>query len=480
MKTKILLLAFIGFFGFLSNIALAQTPEWQWAKSVGATFNNDNAYSVTAVDASGNVYVAGDFASPTATFGSISLKSAGDADMFIAKYDTKGELIWVKNFGGKNFDGASAIAIDAAGNVFVAGKHLSTGFILGSTTLTDPGLFLARFDGDGNAVWAKNLPGTGIDFINSLALDAKGNVFITGTFGSKTLTFGSTVLTNLGGDCPQGCQDVFVAKYDANGNCLWAKSAGGSASDYSQAAATDASGNVFIGGGFYSTTLSFGSVTLKRSDKTAIIGGDMFVAKFDGDGNLLWAKNAGNNNDEKVFSIATDASGDAYVAGSFKSHEFTLGTFTLTKESHMAGYSNFFLAKYDAGGNVLWVQFGGGGNTDESRSVVLDASGNVYLAGIFTSGSITAGTYKLKNERTGTYDIFLIKYDPKGNVLWANSEGTNNMDYAFSLAADRSDNIYLTGLFGTKEIKFGSTTLTNTFGSLNSSFNIYVAKLKGK
>jgi hypothetical protein len=480
MKTNILLFAAIIFAGISVCTTRAQTPGWLWAKSVVSTGNNDGAYSVTAVDNSGNVYVAGDFTSSSAAFGSIILKSAGDGDMFLAKYNAQGEVIWAKSAGGKFFDAAAAIATDASGNVYVAGRNRSSTITFGSATLSGEGLFLVKYDGDGNMVWAKNVTGKGFDYANSIALDAAGNIYVAGGYGSATLTIGNSVLTNAGGSCIGGCSDIFIAKFDAGGNPLWAKSAGGNASDYALSVATDTKGNIYLGGGFYSLAINIGAVTLTRNAKTAVVAGDLFLAKYNPEGNLLWAKNAGNNNDEKINSIATDAVGNAYVAGSFKSHTFNLGTFTLTKASNMAGYSNMFVAKFDDSGKVVWAKCAGGKGTDEARSIVIDASGDIFVTGIFTSSSITIGNTILKNDRNGFYDIFLAKYNAQGNELWTGSVGNKNMDESTCLAADRSGNIYLTGRFGVPDITFGTTILKSTYNSVSLSYNIFVAKLKSK
>src|ERR1035437_7007801 len=166
-----------------------------------------------------------------------------------------------------------------------------------------------------NWLWAKSgkqTAGAGFDECNSVSADASGNVFITGTFFSPTLTFGSITLTNVN---PSGStSDVFIAKYDANGNVLWAKSVGGEG-DVCNSISADASGNVFITGWFSCSSITFGSTTLTNTG-----GEDLFIAKYDAIGNVLWAKNAGGNSFfQHGYSVSADANGNVFVTGVFDS-----------------------------------------------------------------------------------------------------------------------------------------------------------------
>src|SRR5690606_28720910 len=122
-------------------------------------------------------------------------------------------------------------------------------------------------------------------------------------------------------------------------------------------------------------------------------------------------------------------------------------------------FGDIFLVKYNASGKVLWATHAGGTGNDNSNSVSTDALGNVYITGNFMSESITFGTDTLT--RKGYSDIFLAKYDARGNALWAKSVGGTKRNYANSVSADASGNVYITGYFDSDSITFGTTTLTN-------------------
>ncbi|MBI3501612.1 MAG: T9SS type A sorting domain-containing protein [Bacteroidetes bacterium] len=296
-----------------------------WAQSAGG-LNNDNGFSVFP-DASGNVYVTGNFSSSSITFGSTTLINAstsGTPDFFLVKYDaSSGNVLWAKRAGGTDYDDGLAVCTDASGNVYVAGDFSSTSITFGSTTLTNTGsagsgeIFLAKYDASGNVLWAKSAAGSGNDDEYGISTDGS-NIYITGAYSSSTLSFGSNSITNA------GSQNIFIAKYDASGNALWAKSAGGNISDFGTAISA-AAGNVYITGYFSSSTVTFGSTSLTNAG-----GEDIFIAKYDASGNVLWAKKAGGSSVDDGLGIMADASGNAFITGVFGSTTITFGSTSLT------------------------------------------------------------------------------------------------------------------------------------------------------
>lgn len=456
MKTKLLIIIFF-FVLFVSNTAFAQVPNWQWAKSGGAA-NSENGNSVIT-DASGNVYVIGYFFSPSITFGSYTLTNAGNYDIFIVKYDPLGNVIWAKSSGGIYDDVGYSVAADLNGNILVTGYYYSPSITLGSYTLTNAGggdIFIVKYDPSGNVLWAKSEGGTFDDNGYGITTDALGNIFITGSFQSANLTSGNYTLTNAGND------DVFILKYDGLGNTLWAKSGGGSGNDQGNSIATDANGNVYITGFFYSTSFILETFTL-----TTAGSGDIFVVKYDVSGNVLWAKRGGGNFNESGNSIATDATGNVFVTGSFLSSTLTIGIYTCTN----TGNYDIFIAKYDAVGNELWVKSGGGIFDDAGYGIVTDGIGNAYLTGHFHSPSITLGTYTLSNSGIG--DIYVAQCDATGNIVWAKDAGGTADEQGSSISLDATGNIYVTGYFYSPSIVFSNNTLLNA-----GSADMFVAKLE--
>ncbi|HKR04475.1 MAG TPA: T9SS type A sorting domain-containing protein [Bacteroidia bacterium] len=366
-----------------------------WARKAGST-GSEWVYGV-AVDITGNVYIAGQFNSPSITFGSITLNTAGAYDIFFAKYDAAGNVLWARRAGGTQVDGAISVVTDASGNTYVAGNFSSPSVTFGTTTLPIMGgadMFLAKYDAAGNALWARCAGEFNDDLAYSIASDATGNVYMTGTFGSTSIAFGSITLTNA-----NVCVDeIFIVKYNASGTALWAKSAMGGGSDYAYAVATDVSGNVYMSGFFYSPSITFGSISLSNPGGSTAI----FIAKYDAAGNAQWVKNPGYG---IATSLTTDVCGKIYVTGYFGGPSITFGSTTLLN----SGVYDIFVANYNAAGNVLWAIKAGGSDYDQGVSITSSSgTGDVYVAGSYYSPSVTFGSITITN---GDVDGFIAMID---------------------------------------------------------------------
>lgn len=285
----------------------------------------------------------------------------------------------------------------------------------------------------------------------SVATDFNGNVFVTGWFQAPVINFGTVVLTNSSA----GHSDIYLTKYDVNGNVLWAKSAGGSMNDRANSVTTDLFGNVFIAGCFFSPTAIFGNDTL--IDNSA--DDDVFLAKYDANGNLLWVRQAGSSNDDRALCVATDGNGNVAISGRFNSPSITFGSTVLTNNN---GLYDLFVVKYDANGNVLWADGFGGSNNDTGYGITSGA-GNFYVTGEFDSPTIAFGSTTLTTAGFG--DIFLTAFDVNGNVLWTKNTGGTRLECANAVAVDAVGSLYVSGCFNSATITFGSSTLVNSDNS---------------
>jgi hypothetical protein len=468
---------FIIFYLFLILPCTAQ--NWLWSKSAIGS-RTDEGISVSA-DASGNVFFTGYFYSPTITFGSITLINAdtsttddGFDDVFVAKYDANGNVLWAKCAGGINYDEGYSVSADANGNAFVAGYFYSTAITFGTTTLINADtagitqdVFIAKYDANGNVLWAKRAGGINYDEGYSVSADANGNVYLTGYFYSPTITFGNTTLTNA--DTSGNSDDLFIVKYDLNGNILWAKRAGGLKNDEGYSLSADANGNVLLTGYFSSPTISFGNTTLTNADPSGITD-DIFIAKYDSSGNVLWAKSVGGTNYDYGYSVSADASGNAFITGAFESSSITFGSTTLTNAA--SEFTNVFIAKYDSNGNFLWAKSAGGTQQDAGYSISADANGNAFVTGSFYSSQIIFGSDTLTPPAGSADPMFIVKYDANGNVLCASALSSGGDDQN-GVSADAFGNAYIGGDFEANPFIVGTDTL-----SLIGGENVFVAKYK--
>jgi len=318
-----------------SDIFLAKfdsNGNHKWSKSFGGSYNDEG--SSVSVDSSGNVYITGYFQSSTIDFGGGALTNAGYFDIFLAKFDSNGNHLWSKRFGGSSEDYSNSVSVDSSGNVYITGYFYSSTIDFGGGALTSAGyvdIFLAKFDSNGNHLWSKRFGGSYDDYGNSVSVDSSGNVYIAGRFNSSTIDFGGGALTKGGGD------DIFLAKFDSNGNHKWSKRFGGSDNDWVNSVSVDSSGNVYITGWFWNSTIDFGGGALTNAGNS-----DIFLAKFDSNGNHLWSKGFGGSNSDYGYSVSVDSSGNVYGIGSSESSNVDFGGCPLSS----AGNADIYLIKY--------------------------------------------------------------------------------------------------------------------------------------
>lgn len=262
--------------------------------------------------------------------------------------------------------------------------------------------------------WAKQMTGSVDEIGRSVAIDASGNVYSTGTF-QGTVDFdpgaGTFNLTSA------GAKDIFILKLDALGNFVWAKRIGSTSNENAYSLSLDASANIHITGD-YTLPVDFdpnvGVATLNYVGQS-----DVFVLKLDASGNYIWAKGFGGTNFDFAYSINVDATGNVYTTGSFQATvDFDPGAGTSNISS--SGSSDIFISKLDASGNFVWAKKLGGSSADIGRAIKVDGSGNVYTTGEFQGVADfdpNAGVSNLTS--SGASDIFVSKLDALGNFVWA-------------------------------------------------------------
>ena len=385
-----------------------------WAKNAGGT---DNDYSMScALDPNGNIIITGYFTSPILTVGGFNFINSGAEDIFIAQFNSSGNVTWAKTYGGGFTDIAFSVNCDSIGTAYVCGYFTSPEIIFDFDTLHNSGnmdLYLIKFGiSVGTVSWARSAMGSDNDVAYCVAADASGNAYIGGYYLSSTLDFGTSSLSN------QGVYDLFVAKYDGAGILQWVNEAGGSASDVSRGITLDQTGNVYLTGYFGSPTLSFGNTNLSAS------ANDVFLASFDNNGNDRWAKSAGAAYGEEGNSVCTDFSGNIFVTGLFSSPSITIGSTTLTN----AGSFNedVFVAAYDNNGNNLWAKSVGGSDVDVANGICADQTYNVYITGYYESNSLSFDGITINNIGGAPYqDVFMARLSTYVGI--PESELNNNL-----------------------------------------------------
>jgi hypothetical protein len=439
-------LAVVGLF-LAAPAVHAQAPAWQSATALQSGPNNRSEINASATDASGNVYVVGDF-DGTIQLGGTTLTSAGGDNTFVAKWSaTTGSFVWAVRLGGTASDYGRTIAVSGT-NVYVGGLFRSPSLPVGATTLlntsqqasnSSDGFIVKLIDAGSSATfgWAQQVGGSNSEGIYGLA--AVGNsVYAAGFFASPTAQVGSTVLSNAGE------ADVMVCKLTdagATASVAWARRAGGAGYDMASTLAVSGS-NVYVSGEF-ELTATFGTTALVSTS-----GGrgepDMFVTKLADVGastDFNWAVRAGGNS---TFVNGLAASGSSvYAVGDFAGGTATFGSTVLSNASGFVGNDAFIAKLTDAGatGRFVWAQRAGGSDYDEANAVAVRGS-SVYVTGHFASATATVGTTTLTNRTTtGEYDVFVARLTDAGatgTFDWATAAGSSDSDYSRALALSGS------------------------------------------
>ncbi|GAB3837741.1 hypothetical protein GCM10028821_38360 [Hymenobacter jeollabukensis] len=323
--------------GYVAKLTDAgSTSSFVWSQRIGGR-GDDHAFSLAA--SGSNVYVAGHFASPTASFGATTLTSAGDSDVYVAKLTDAGSFVWAQRAGGRSADLAFALAVSGT-SVYIAGDFYGSTANFGATTLTNVGptntfdVFVAKLTDAGNSgsfVWAQRAGGRVDDLCGMLAVSGT-SVYIAGEFYGTTTNFGAITLTNAG---PSNTCDMFVAKLTdagSTGSFVWAQRAGGAGNERAGALVVGNTG-VHVAGGFNGATTNFGATTLTNAG-----GYDVYVAKLTdagSTGSFVWAQRAGGTGDDNAFALAVSGT-SVYVAGSFVGPTTSFGVTTLTNPYFIA------------------------------------------------------------------------------------------------------------------------------------------------
>ncbi len=395
----------------------AQTLSWEWAKSPRAYGAAAGEGLDVATDSHGNVYFTGYWAGDSLVIGPITLyEIVNRMRVFVAKYDSAGNVLWARNDGAPAQAEVKMIRTDSHGNIYTTGIFSLADAIFGNDTLihacpTDG--FLIKYDSSGNILWARGSRGmiNGGDGNRGVTIDPWGNVYITGYFGSDVIHFGNDSLVNA------GQYNLFITKYDASGNEIWTKRAGGTYSDHSRCITSDAAGNLYITGSYGSASVIFGPDTLTHSQGFD----EVFTAKYDSAGNALWAR-VGHGHPSIADYITISPAGFIYVVGHFAGNPLIIGTDTLLNY----GNHNVFLLKYNTSGNLIWAKSFHGGIP---YKLISEWPDNIYMSGKIDTGLVTIDTISFNMPINLQHDpTFIAKFNSNGNALWVDTIASGGDD----------------------------------------------------
>jgi len=318
-------------------------------------------------------------------------------------------------------------------------------------------LFLETAAQGPSFTWAKKGGGTGRDQGYALTADGKGYLYVTGEF-TGTGTFAPNVSLTSAGNV-----DFFLVKYDTAGNTVWGKKGGGTLTDRGYGVVVGSDGNPVVTGHYYGAS-TFDTVTVTSSGNL-----DAFIAKYNAaDGKLLWFKEGKSVSQTSPRALALDNAGNYIAVGYFGSSTATTATFdniTLTTN----GQRDIYIVKYNSNGVIQWgVNAGGIGSGDEAKDVACDASGNIYVTGVFAD-SANFGSVKVVGN--GGSEMFVAKYTSVGNLVWVKTAGGKKEDEGNGIALDASGNIYVSGRIDSAAVFDANNSFVGAGG-----YEAYIAK----
>lgn len=467
----------LAFACLLLAVGNALGQSLQWAKQAGGV--DFDAAEDVAVDGDGNIFAIGMFQGE-ATFGAgetnettllaVGLIPGPGQDVFVAKYDDTGALVWARSFGGTNAAGTNSglnfgwgIAVDEAGNSYASGTlDRFTSFVdFGNgVTLTDPGAFVVKYDTNGDASWATTIdPGsTGL----AVDVDGVGSVYVTG-----------------GVPQPLGGVGMGIWKLDSSGSVAWMSQAD---EGDGLGICVDGAGNSYVAG-WFSGTATFGEGEANETTLTAGGTSDGFLAKYDGTGFLVWAKQNLSTAGSQASSIAVDGAGNSYVSGWFLGTTFGPGEANETTPTSIDGTTDAYVAKYDELGNLAWVKHHGGPtHVDFGEDVAVDNKGNSFVTGssfrfiTFAPGEADETTI-FPGE--GQF-VYVAKYDTDGDWVWATIALSDELQFSAlmvgsGISVDDAGTIHVAGAF-VGSTTFGAGEANETVLVSDGGIDVFVAR----
>ncbi len=397
------------------------------------------------------------------------------SDAFIAKFNPSGQCVWSSYYGGTNVDLALSLAIDTAGNLYMAGRTNSLAGIstLGSYQETKAGtnagydIYLVKFDTTGMPIWGTYYGGSSADGLESVALtiDRYNNLYLTG----NTQSANGIATANAFQATRPGNQDGFIAKFNTSGNFYWGTYFGSSANEWINAITTDTLGNIIVAGQSQGTT---GLSTTGAYREIGLGSTDGFIAKFDSTGARLWSSYFGGADNDRLLSICTDSTNAIYISGITNStadiatptaHQPTIGSAT-----------DGLIAKFSSNGNLVWSTYFGGSDNDLVQSLLF-SGGKLYATG----SSLSPNNMTTPDAITPVYNNsfsegFLTTFSASGQRLWSTYFGGDVTEEPRAIAITEQEQVYIGGKTASINGLTTAGSHQNIFGGLQDGMLIKI------
>ncbi|HZF53429.1 MAG TPA: hypothetical protein VE093_32490, partial [Polyangiaceae bacterium] len=408
--------------------------ETQWSKRGGD--GDEQGATDVAVDAAGNVILVGGFAG-TITLGGGALTSAGSRDIFVAKFGPTGTHLWTNRYGGSGYDTARSVAVNAAGDIVVVGTFdsLMVDFGAGPKDANNTDAFVLKLNGNGAHQWSMVYGPNGPQFATSVAVTPGGDVYVCGSFsGPADFGIGNVLPTG-------GALDYFLLKLaGGNGASVWAKSFGDSGSQSYCSVAVDSGSNPIVAVPLVGT-VDFGGGPLTAQ------GTDVGVAKFNANGGHTWSKKFGDGTYQDAQSVVVDSQDRVLVTGQFQgSVNFGGGALT-------ANGTDAYVARFTSAGAYDLQKAIGVADYQRGVGVGVGENDSIVLVGDFDN-AISFGAPSVPVMNAGSDKGYAVKYDVAGTYVWGRAITGNGVQQPLAVATTKAGGVALAGWFSTG-IDFG-------------------------
>ncbi|MCS6818864.1 MAG: SBBP repeat-containing protein [Chitinophagales bacterium] len=394
-----------------------------WATASGGIGNDVGTAVVN--DKEGNIYITGNISG--SGFFQDSFVTGTVFEVFLAKYNPSGNLIWVKTYGGLRNEKAHAMCLtDDA--IYLCGYFEDTAQF-GNTRLVSAGgydVFVLKTDLNGNTLWARKAGGPRQDIAYGITADPTGNVYVCGSF-SETINIQQQQLTTV-----NPFTESFLFSLDKDGNVRWAKNSIGNNNNSAMSIAWNKIDGLSVCG-FFGRNFTWDNNQIV-SQTTSY---DYFVATFDTSGSLVWLTGFGSAAEDQALAVTCDESGNTLITG------YTGGILYLNgKPLDFFGWNDVFVAKYNRNGSLVWITQAGGPKLDLGTCITTDKNGNIYVSGMFENSC------RFTNDTIYDADrgIFIAVFDSLGKVLLAQSAGDIQTDAAMGISVF-GNHVYVTGYY---------------------------------
>jgi gliding motility-associated-like protein len=419
MKRYILII-----FQLLTFVTFSQN----WGKNTESAFVNE-AMDIE-VDASGNSYVCGYITGETAfDVTVVEPQALGNGDIYVAKYNSSGQLTWVRRYGGSFSDRAYDLAIDSDQNIYITGQYYGTvnfGTYILNSTANSKDIFLLKMDPSGEVLWARSEGGSGSENASGITTDNLNNLILTGQYTGSSSIGGLSLSSTFDPNLNAPAADLFISKYTSNGDPIWVLNGQAKYEDRGLAVHTDFNNNIYMTGQF-SDTLVFSSQTIYN------IGYNVgFLAKINPQGSLQWLRTirAGM---VLAYDLEVDNQGDIVVVGDF------IGNLQYTTPSGINTITNpyskqIFALKTNSNGNYIWGTSLGSDNTLSARSISTDVARDIYITGFFSCDWTEMQTNQGIFNSVGFKDAYLWKVSNSGLTTYVKQFGGKRDDEGHGVA----------------------------------------------